>query len=98
NINNYSFNSKTGILQMTLDLKKGANPFEIKAVNKDGEDSANRNIPFGTDTGSGGTSSRNDHKDNKKSTGVVSRNGGSNGGNSNGTEEDKPKSRKSGGQ
>jgi large repetitive protein len=83
-ISNYSFNSKTGVLQVTLDLKKGANTFEIKAKNKDGEDSANRNIQFGTETGSGtgGTSSRNDYKDNGKPTGTVSRNGSSNSSNS----------------
>ena len=72
-ISNYNFNSKTGVLQITLDLKLGKNTVDIKATNKDGSDSASRDIPFGSGTSTGGTSSRHGKpKDN--GSGRVSRN------------------------
>ncbi len=77
-INNFSFNKRTGDLQVTLTLKKGNNTFEIKATNKDGSDSANRSIQFGNGVGTGGTSSRNSHLENGNNgnKGPVSRRGG----------------------
>jgi len=76
-ISNFSFNTRTGILQITLDLKKGTNTFSIKATNGDGQDQASRNIQFGSSTNSGGSASRNDHKKNNKgNTGGVSRRSG----------------------
>ncbi len=67
-INNFSYNTRSGELQVTLDLKRGNNTFVIKATNKDGKDEASRNIEFAGSTGNGGTSSRNDHKNNSGTT------------------------------
>ena len=58
-VTNYNYNSRTGVFQMTVDLKKGTNTFDIKVSNKEGQDQTSRSIQFGDNGGTSSTRSRN---------------------------------------
>lgn len=77
-VTNFSFNSKTGTMQATMDLKKGTNTFKIKVSNKDGQDETSRNITFGNDGGTSNIPSRhrNNSSDGSSNGSSKSRNGG----------------------